>query len=332
MQKKILSLGLISLLTACGSGGGSSGHDKDHQSQSKQNLTSSVTHNMSKNQNTQSQGETQGNMPNQKAPMAPEMTIPAPMQPNNQMSKETSADNAAHAKFYTTGLDSVMKNGDPLTLTIDVYEENQNKKYQDDHDFIRKQQPDIVKLEPENTKIVKTTNTTEGNYYYFVPLGKFKTGYVGYYQYNQNGDGRTLTSKYVRAINENNRDRNVSSELTADFKEKNGFMYSPLNNSYQTERIVKFGDMELSFKKGHATGKVLDPNIKNDTLFNINGDTKNLVFTATSGQEALGIKAGAKGSSAHDDLTFVKDDNNQLKYVTGTVTGEFNGAFVVEKK
>lgn len=303
MKRKLFTLSLMTLLTACGGGGGSS--NEAPRTVNKPNSPAQTA------QQTTEQKKQDQNVPNSQAGQQGQTPplVSDPAKPNNSAA-QTKPENSE--KFDDNLPESMKENGNPLALTIDIYKDT-NKDYNDP----------TYELYEKKTITLSGKNEITEEYYSFIPIGDFQQGYIGYYLV-ATADGHGLEPKYVLAadkaalVTPNN-------NFTAEFKGENKFIYSPTNKDAITNNIRKEGDISLTVDNGTITGKVETSSGNTDTLFTVNGNlTGGLTFRPIVGKDPNITEDG------YSTLKFIGKDN-QPKYATGVISGGFNGVWYVKK-
>lgn len=333
MKRKLFTLSLITLLTACGGGGGgSSSSNEAPRTVNKPNMPAQTAQKGTAQKQDQSK-------PAQPQSQDPQVNQPNNIQPQVAQPVEPQATPENSEKFYTEGFtQGVMKNeDDPLTLSIDIY---QGKK----EDYVgapklEKQKTEQVVLSGSTIKTDATVTTGDGANYYFIPAGDFNNGYIGFYRINENGANQNFVPNYVITANNSKLDNNTAN-LNATFSQPEGVIYSPKNLPAGDGRqaFFKKGDISVTFKEGKAEGYVNTPASEKAEgfakVFDISGDVNGLVFKATgrddeAGGRAFGIPQNA--TSENNTTKFVNGKDG--RYMIGKFSGEkFHGAYFAKEQ
>ncbi|WP_424406878.1 hypothetical protein [Pasteurella sp. PK-2025] len=126
----------------------------------------------------------------------------------------------------------------------------------------------------------KSKNSGE-NYSFYLLGGDDGDFYFGYRQ-RANSEGSGIQYDLLYSINNDVINDNIPANYSAQYSKNNGFIYAPLSFSKASDNQQKrTGNVNLTYTEGKVEGKVYNPNEQTNAIFNITGNGTSLVVEST---------------------------------------------------
>ncbi|WP_373767731.1 hypothetical protein [Glaesserella sp.] len=279
--------------------------------------------------------------PNEKEviPTPPHTDEVIPTPPKDEKHPEIAEDNAKH---YTV-FGNIVFNQQVPSVTV-----NEFTTVEDAFDKTRGK-PIIQRKTAKEIPLSSITLTgvgTEGKSDYQIHLLTDNVFY-GYYANAQRDftvEAGDRFNEYFAVIDDSRITKSVPLDLTATYRKENGFLYG---SNYHVQdfaaRITKRGNVDIRFENGKATGSIVDLDFgENETVFEISGDTKQLILEPTESNAIIQAhlhhnqQKFQKGfEKAAMDITFIDSATgaDDQKYLIGTARSDmWSGVLAAEKQ
>lgn len=339
MKKSIIKtstfIGLSSLLVACGGGGGGAGNA------TADNVAQPI------NQQVQAQPQTQSQNPpkasekteiapkaeavpegNKKNPAQPPAVVVVPpkaeKQPEARENVQSQGRNKRDVAEMNTPRTNVWTGRCESPNFCSVDQKNSVKTYTvNTKDNTLAGTSSYEKTTESETSIVLTLQKTSGDNYQFNLLSDNEQTATAYYGYRERASQSSVGRYYdfLYATNPDFTHTELPSKFSAIYAKDNGFFYSPLSVSSESDnKLRKQGNVLIVYKDGNVNGEIYDTKDKTDPIFKITGNGANLVVESTNNVPNP-ISAGEKAAITAQFVDSSKGKND-YKYILGAGKSE----------